>query len=197
MNRFVIGLLLCVAGMVHAEDFAAKRAKVLALGKLTTAPAMMDAEGFRNDDSVRAIYFDALDYEGKPTKVFAWLGLPKEATPARCRALCWFTAAVARRFVSGLSRSGTKRVSPLSPSPMKARSSGARRKRKWAKAQVAWPLAKRSLPGLRAATEGPMDVSRRGRYDPGQLAAAIPAGGGRRRRLESWASRGAASSPAP
>ena len=64
--------------IVHADEFAANRAEVLALGRLTIAPAMMDAEGFRNDDSVRAIFFDALDYEGKPTKVFAWLGIPKK-----------------------------------------------------------------------------------------------------------------------
>ena len=40
MNRFVFSLLLSVAGIVHADGFAANRAKVLALGKLTIAPAM-------------------------------------------------------------------------------------------------------------------------------------------------------------
>lgn len=76
-SLFVASLLSCVAGMVHADEFAAQRADVLALGKLTKTPAMMDAEGFRSADGIRAIYFDALDYEGKSTKVFAWLGMPK------------------------------------------------------------------------------------------------------------------------
>ena len=40
MNRIVFSLLLCVARMVHADEFAAKRAEVLALGKLTIPPAM-------------------------------------------------------------------------------------------------------------------------------------------------------------
>lgn len=77
MSRFVFSLVLCAAGMVHADEFAAKRDEVLALGKLTVAPVMMDAKGFRNEEGVRAIYYDALDYEGRPTKVFAWLGIPK------------------------------------------------------------------------------------------------------------------------
>jgi dienelactone hydrolase len=63
--------------MVRADDFAAQRVEVLALGKLSTPPVMMDAEGFEREGGVRAIYFDALDYEGKPTKVFAWLGIPE------------------------------------------------------------------------------------------------------------------------
>ena len=32
----------------------------------------------RRSADIRPIYFDALDYEGKPTKVFAWLGIPQE-----------------------------------------------------------------------------------------------------------------------
>lgn len=59
----------------HADDLNA----VEALSKLTKAPAMQVAEGFTSTstESLKAIYFDALDYQGKPTKVFAWLGLPK------------------------------------------------------------------------------------------------------------------------
>ncbi|QEF98327.1 Acetyl xylan esterase (AXE1) [Stieleria maiorica] len=69
-------LLLSVACVADADDFASKRADVLALGQLTQPPAMMDAEGFERTETIRPIYYDALDYEGRPTKVFAWLGLP-------------------------------------------------------------------------------------------------------------------------
>lgn len=60
------------------RDLAADRAAVDALSNLTAAPAMRQAEGFESTDHLAAIYYDALDWQGKPTKVFAWLGLPEE-----------------------------------------------------------------------------------------------------------------------
>ncbi|MGZ0655750.1 acetylxylan esterase [Coraliomargarita sp. W4R72] len=59
-------------------DYAAQRATVAALSSLTTAPQMWLAEGFDSTDDLAAIYFDALDWQGEPTKVFAWLGLPED-----------------------------------------------------------------------------------------------------------------------
>jgi len=64
----------------QADDFAAQRAQVAALAKLTTAPAMQKADGFESTGNLKAIYFDALPWKGKPTKVFAWLGLPGNAS---------------------------------------------------------------------------------------------------------------------
>ncbi|MGB6222114.1 alpha/beta hydrolase family protein [Haloferula sp.] len=55
---------------------ADERAMIEGLAKLTTPPAMEDAPGFESNDRVRAIYFDGLPYQGKATKVFAWLGMP-------------------------------------------------------------------------------------------------------------------------
>jgi hypothetical protein len=40
------------------------------------APKVHDAEGFQAP-GVRGIFYDALPFDGKPTRVFAWLGLPK------------------------------------------------------------------------------------------------------------------------
>ena len=60
------------------DDFAAQRAKVAALSRLTTAPAMHRAEGFDSTDNLVAIHYEALDWQGQPTKVFAWLGMPDE-----------------------------------------------------------------------------------------------------------------------
>ena len=71
-----VGVLLLSAGGLRADAFAAQREQVLALGKLTTAPAMQDAEGFARTGRLKAVYFDALPWKGKPTKVFAWLGMP-------------------------------------------------------------------------------------------------------------------------
>lgn len=58
-------------------DLQVECSEVLALGKLTQAPSMQIAEGFQSSENLKAIYFDALDWKGKPTKVFAWLGLPE------------------------------------------------------------------------------------------------------------------------
>ena len=71
---FVVGLAL----ISSAEDFSAQRADVLAMARLTNAPVMQDAEGFSSAENLKAIYFDALDWKGRPTKVFAWLGLPEK-----------------------------------------------------------------------------------------------------------------------
>jgi dienelactone hydrolase len=73
----LVGMLF-VASPACADDFEAKREEVLALGKLTARPVIMAAEGYEREGGLQAIYFDALDYEGKPTKVFAWLGIPQE-----------------------------------------------------------------------------------------------------------------------
>ena len=77
--------LCCVAGVtallmacaVRADEFAAHRQQVAALADLTTAPAMTPAEGSVADGELRAIFFEGLPSRGKPTKVFAWLGVPK------------------------------------------------------------------------------------------------------------------------
>jgi dienelactone hydrolase/Ca2+-binding EF-hand superfamily protein len=73
-----LAALCAVAPTLRADEFDPQRQQVLALGKLTSAPPMMEAEGFASDENVKAIYFDALPYQGKPTNVFAWLGLPEK-----------------------------------------------------------------------------------------------------------------------
>jgi len=75
----LIGLCLIIASLASADDFSTQREAVLALGQLTVSPAWREAEGAEGvagDTDVKAIYFDGLDYKGKPTRVFAWLGFP-------------------------------------------------------------------------------------------------------------------------
>lgn len=78
LPSILVSLILSPAFEANADDYAAKRTEVLALGKLTSPPAMIDADEFDHVQGIRAIYFDALRYEGKSTKVFAWLGMPKK-----------------------------------------------------------------------------------------------------------------------
>jgi cephalosporin-C deacetylase-like acetyl esterase len=65
--------------LVGAADFPALKEQFAALGTLREAPAMIPAEGFESNEHLKAVYFDARPWKGKPTKVFAWLGMPKNA----------------------------------------------------------------------------------------------------------------------
>lgn len=76
----LIGLYFLAAGLAGADDFTAQREAVLALGKLAAPPAWQEAADRPGTPNLKPIYFDALPYEGKPTKVFAWLGLPTNRT---------------------------------------------------------------------------------------------------------------------
>lgn len=69
---------LSLPPVLEAADFSAERAQVLELGRLTAPPAMRPADGFADPTGLRAIYYDALPWQGNPTKVFAWLGLPAQ-----------------------------------------------------------------------------------------------------------------------
>ncbi|WP_372798521.1 acetylxylan esterase, partial [Pontiella sp.] len=69
--------ILWVGSFVLLSAFASELDEVAALGELTEAPKMVEAEGFQSSENLKAVYFDALDWKGQPTKVFAWLGLPE------------------------------------------------------------------------------------------------------------------------
>ncbi|MGE5531674.1 MAG: alpha/beta hydrolase family protein, partial [Bacteroidota bacterium] len=50
------------------------------LKKFSQVPQVWPAEGFDSgDERIKAIYFAGPPYDGKPTKVFAWVGMPKDA----------------------------------------------------------------------------------------------------------------------
>lgn len=63
---------------VIVNDFGTLRDQVLELGKRIEPPAMTPAEGFESKPELKAIFYDALSWKGKPTKVFAWLGMPSK-----------------------------------------------------------------------------------------------------------------------
>ncbi len=67
-----------ISSSVCEGGLSSDRKKLEALGELTQAPAMEQAEGFDSTKNLKAIYFEGLDYQGKPTKVFAWLGMPED-----------------------------------------------------------------------------------------------------------------------
>jgi len=55
---------------------AQTRGIVRASPEMLAAPASRPAEGF-SAEGLEAIYYDGLPWKGKPTRVFAWIGVPK------------------------------------------------------------------------------------------------------------------------
>ena len=79
MLRIVCIILgLWALGNAVADDWAAQRAEVLKLADLTEAPILRDQQGNvckLAPGELKQVYFDALEYEGKRTRVFAWAGM--------------------------------------------------------------------------------------------------------------------------
>ena len=70
-------MMSLISSSVCEGDCSSERKDFVALAGLVEAPAMEDATGFDSSEELKAIYFEGLDYKGKPTKVFAWLGMPE------------------------------------------------------------------------------------------------------------------------
>ena len=85
-SKIFILLLSILSGAALQAAYETERAAVAALGDLTTAPAIYtDVVTPGTSDSVSAgdlkgIYYDALDYNGNPTRVYAWIGIPAGAS---------------------------------------------------------------------------------------------------------------------
>ncbi len=77
VGRFALLTLAALPGL-GAADFAQEREQVLALAQMTAPPKTHVAEGFAATGGVKALFFEALPWKGKPTRVFAWLGLPEK-----------------------------------------------------------------------------------------------------------------------
>jgi len=81
-HHIIAAVITLAFGMsaIGQDTAAPSLSKLEALAKQTTPPAVHDAAGFQADGAVRPIFFDALDWECKPTRVFAWIGLPSGAS---------------------------------------------------------------------------------------------------------------------
>lgn len=64
-------------------DYSTEETKILALAELTDAPVVRNKKEqivSIGAGELKTIYFDALTYEGKPTRVYAWIGIPEDAS---------------------------------------------------------------------------------------------------------------------
>jgi len=69
-------LLLLLAATLSATPADDRKVVLGLVDTCAQAPKVQEAEGFKPDGTVRAIFYDALTWQGKPTRVFAWIGLP-------------------------------------------------------------------------------------------------------------------------
>jgi dienelactone hydrolase len=71
MPLSLLGLLLALQAPASEPP-----SRMQATPAMFEAPHATDADGFHTD-GLRAVYFDGLPWKGQPTRVFAWIGLPK------------------------------------------------------------------------------------------------------------------------
>src|SRR5438128_559042 len=55
--------------------------RAAAAAAMKTVPTTQPAPGFTAPDGVRALFFDAPPWHGKPTRAFAWYGVPANLKP--------------------------------------------------------------------------------------------------------------------
>ncbi len=60
------------------NPFSGERARVAALGNLINAPEVYAAEGFKIEGTLQPLFFEGLPYQGMPTRVFGWVGMPTQ-----------------------------------------------------------------------------------------------------------------------
>lgn len=82
--RFVLILAVVLAASIAAPARAARPDPVVPwdVQALYKAPAVHPAEGF-DAKGVRAVFYDSVPLAGKPTRVFAYIGLPEKIQPGQ------------------------------------------------------------------------------------------------------------------
>jgi cephalosporin-C deacetylase-like acetyl esterase len=67
---------LLIATSLGAAPLADRKVVLELVDTCAAAPKTYDAEGFKAAGPVHAIFYEALPWNGKPTRAFAWIGLP-------------------------------------------------------------------------------------------------------------------------
>ena len=77
-------IFIAMLGTLNVQaDYRAEELRIRALAELTNAPAVRNEKEqivSIGAGELKTIYFDALMYEGKPTRVYAWIGIPEDAS---------------------------------------------------------------------------------------------------------------------
>jgi cephalosporin-C deacetylase-like acetyl esterase len=78
----ILTLLLFSPALLSAQEanYAKLRDQLQALGELIEPPKTHLGYTFNRGNTLKDIFYDGIEYEGKPTRVFAWIGLPDNAS---------------------------------------------------------------------------------------------------------------------
>ncbi len=78
-TRFSPGIL-CLLALAALGIVPLRTAELWDIDALAAAPKVFPSETIKpSDDRIRALFFEGAPYRGKPTRVFAWLGVPRLA----------------------------------------------------------------------------------------------------------------------
>lgn len=79
LSIFLVGIYGLLGSPLFSQDYEAAGRSVLELADLVEAPEMYLVDGVEPDGDLEAIYFQALPWKGRETRVFAWLGIPENS----------------------------------------------------------------------------------------------------------------------
>jgi dienelactone hydrolase len=85
MNAFKVALVFCAAcAFAGQATLASPQENLWDISALSEPPEVLPAPEIRSDDDrIRGLFFAGSPYRGRPTRVFAWLGVPKLAEGAK------------------------------------------------------------------------------------------------------------------
>jgi dienelactone hydrolase len=85
MNAFKVALAFCAAcAFAGQATLASPQENLWDISALSEPPEVLPAPEIRSDDDrIRGLFFAGSPYRGRPTRVFAWLGVPKLAEGAK------------------------------------------------------------------------------------------------------------------
>jgi dienelactone hydrolase len=72
---------VCTAAAGFGADYREMRDQVDSLAQLSEVPAVFPVEGRQKDAVLRPLFFESVPWHGRPTRVFAWLGVPAADEP--------------------------------------------------------------------------------------------------------------------
>lgn len=79
MKFFLLAVALTIPlHITFAEELSRDRQAILELSHLAAPPLVVASDRLSRSSNIHSLFFDALPYEGKATKTFAWLGMPEK-----------------------------------------------------------------------------------------------------------------------
>ena len=156
-------------------NFTTLRKQALELGQLTDPPAVHESPGFVADGSIKPIFYDGLPWRAKPTRVFAWLGIPEghnEKVPGIVLVHGGGGTAF-KEWVAKWNAHGFAAISIAVEGQTDQTKPNGKRGNRWMSHEWARPGTSRYLRRQRRAAAGSVDLPRPGRHHTCQFVPAV------------------------